>query len=190
MDPFRESLPERPFWQKALPWFAGLVLAVGVGAVLWKIVPNSNPKADRSATQNPTIVPDKPPKTVPLSKEARTVAGRFILTAVTREHLDEAWKLSGPEIRQDLTYKQWLTGNIPVVPFPGKIGVTPMKVDYSFSTHALVEVALLPAKGQKGIKPEVFWLELKKVGAGPSARWLVWSWVPRVAPAIPANPNN
>jgi hypothetical protein len=38
------------------------------------------------------------------------------------------------------------------------------------------------------VKPETFWLELKRVGSGPNARWLVWSWVPRAAPPIPANP--
>ena len=189
MDSFREPLPERPFWQKALPWLAGLVLLAGVVAVLVEIVPNSNPKADRSPTKNPTIVSDKPPKSVPLEKEARRVAGRFILTAVRREHLDEAWKISGPEIRQTLTYREWLTGNIPVVPFTAPISVSPMKVDYSLKNHALVEVALIPVKGSK-VKPEVFWLELKKVGAGANARWLVWSWVPRAAPPIPANPNS
>jgi hypothetical protein len=187
MDTFREPLPARPFWQRALPWVAGLVLAAGVAGVLVKIVPNSNPKADTSPTKNPTIVPSKAPNTVPLSKEARRVAGRFILTAVRREHLDEAWKLSGPLIRQDLTYKEWMTGSIPVVPFTAPIGLTPMKIDYSFRNHALVEVSLLPVKGSK-VKPETFWLELKRVGSGKNARWLVWSWVPRAAPPIPANP--
>ena len=187
VDEFREPLPKRPFWPRALPWVAGLVLVTGVAGVLWKVVPNENPKVDRSATKNPTIVPDKAPKTVPLSKEARRVAGRFILTAVIREHLDEAWKISGPEIRQNISYKDWLTGNIPVVPFTHKLGLTPMKVDYSFANHALLEVALLPAKGVKA-SGDYYWLELKKVGTGGDARWLVWSWVPRVNPAVPANP--
>jgi hypothetical protein len=163
------------------------VLIAGVGGVLWKVVPNENPKVDRSATQNPTIVPDKAPKTVPLSKEARAIAGKFILTAVVRKNLDQAWNIVGPEIRQNLTYKQWLTGNIPVVPYTEKLGLAPMKVDYSFATHALLEVALLPPKGSKSTG-DYFWLELKKVGAGNNARWLVWSWAPRVNPAIPANP--
>jgi hypothetical protein len=187
MDEFREPLPRRPFWIRALPWFAGLVLVAGVGGVLWKVIPNENPKTDTSATQNPTIVPDKAPKTVPLAKEAREVAGKFILTAVVRKNLDQAWNIVGPEIRQNLTYKQWLTGNIPVVPFTTKLGLAPMKVDYSFATHALLEVALLPPKGSKA-KGDYYWLELRKVGAGGNARWLVWSWAPRVNPAIPSNP--
>jgi hypothetical protein len=186
MDTLREPLPQRPLWQRLVPWFAGLVLVAGVVGVLWKVVPNQNPKPDTSVTPNPTHVAPNP-KTVPLAKEARIVAGRFILTAVRREKLDEAWKLSGPEIRQDLTYKEWLTGNIPVVPFTAPISVTPMKVDFSYKNHALVEVALIPVQGSK-VKPETFWLELKKVGNGKSARWLVWTFVPRAAPSIPANP--
>jgi hypothetical protein len=186
MDTLRESLPTRPLWQRLLPWIAGLILVAGVVGVLWKIVPNSNPKRDTSATANPTKVASNP-KSVPLEKEARIVAGRFILTAVRRQKLDEAWKLSGPQIRQDLTYKEWLTGSIPVVPFTAPISVTPMKVDFSYPKHALVEVALIPVEGSK-TKPETFWLELRKVGSGKNAHWLVWTWVPRVGPSIPANP--
>jgi len=188
MDAFRQPLPERKLWEKALPWFAALVLAAGVIAVIVKFVPSTSGATDNvKHTQNPTVVSPKSPKRVALDPEARRVAGRFILTAVRRQHLDEAWKLSGPEIRQDLTYKQWLTGNIPVVPFTSPISVTPMKVDYSYKNQALVEVALIPVKGAKE-KTGVFWLELKRVGTGSNARWLVWSWVPEDAPAIPANP--
>jgi hypothetical protein len=188
MSVFRESLPERKRWEKALPWLSALVLAAGVIALIIKLVPGSSGTQDVSKTQHPTIVPTKPPKTVKLSNAARDVAGRFILTAVRRKHLDVAWKLSGPEIRQDLTYKEWLTGSIPVVPYLTPTSVTPMKIDYSFKNHALVEVAMVPKKGAKG-QTELFWLELKRVGTGSKAHWLVWSWVPRYAPPIPSNPT-
>lgn len=187
MDTLREPLPTRPLWQKLAPWFAGLVLVAGVVGVLWKVIPNTSGTNDKSKTPNPVVVSPKPPNTVPLAKEARIVAGRFILTAVRREKLAEAWKLSGPLIRQDLTLKEWLTGNIPVVPFTAPISITPMKIDFSFKNHALVEVALIPVKGSK-VKPETFWLELKKIGKGANAHWVVWTYVPRAAPPIPANP--
>src|SRR5258707_13966379 len=100
MSVFRESLPSRKLWEKALPWIAALLLAVGVTALIIKLVPSSNGQADRSSTQHPTIVPTTPPKTVKLTNAARDVAGRFILTAVKRRNLAEACKLSGPQIRQ------------------------------------------------------------------------------------------
>lgn len=185
MEAFREPVPSRPRWQRLLPWFAGLVLLAGVAAALVKLVPNTSGSNDRSATPNPTIVPRTPPKTVPLAKEARLVAGRFILTAVQRTKLAEAWEISGPQIRQGMTKRQFLTGNIAVVPYPYKIGVTPMKVDYSFKNHALLEVALIPANKSKA-KIEYFFLELRRQITGQKGHWLVWSWVPNAPAAIPA----
>jgi len=188
MSVFRQPLPERKLWEKAFPWVSALVLAAGLIALIVKLVPGTSGTTDAGRTEHPTIVPSKAPKSVPLSSEARHVAGRFVLTAVKREHLDEAWKLSGPQIRQDLTYKEWLTGNIPVVPYLEPMSVTPMKVDYSYKNEALVEVALVP-KANAAATTELFWLELKRVGKGSKAHWLVWSWVPNLPPATPINPG-
>jgi hypothetical protein len=186
---FRDP-PQRRRIERIVPWISVAVLAAGVGAAVWKFWPSLNHRANVSAekTQHPVIVPDTPPKTVPLSREAKHVAGRFILTAVLRKNLAEAWNLSGPLIRQDLTRKEWMTGNIPVVPFSAPIKNAPMKVDYSFKNHALVEVVLVPPDKYK-IKPEIFWLELKTVGTGAKRHWIVWSWVPRSAPRIPVTPD-
>jgi hypothetical protein len=112
----------------------------------------------------------------------KEVAGKFILTAVQRQNLDQAWPLVGPGIRQDLTYKQWLTGNIPVVPFLKKIKLAPMKVDISQKNYALLEVVLLPFKG----RGEIYDIELIK----RQGKWLVNSWVPRTHPTIPTNQSS
>jgi hypothetical protein len=114
------------------------------------------------------------------------VAGRFVLTAVQRRNLPEAWKLVGPAIRQDLTYQEWLTGNIPVVPFLAPISLAPIKVDYSTKSYALLEIILLP-KGKA--KSEIFSLELIAVGKGDKRHWVVNSWVPRSRPTIPNVPG-
>ncbi len=89
---------------------------------------------------------------MPLSKDARVVAGRFVITAVQRKNLAEAWTLVGPAIRQDLTYKEWLSGNIPVVPFTAEISVAPIKVDFSSKDYALLEIILLPKSAQREIR--------------------------------------
>ena len=44
-------------------------------------------------------------------------------------------------------------------------------------------MALLPKDAAK-VKPQIFYIGLKKVGKGRS-RWLVNYWVPRAAPAVP-----
>jgi hypothetical protein len=163
---------------------SGLVLVAGIVAVLVVFVGNTGTKESAPFENRPVQVPQKP-KQVPLPAEARKVAGRFILTAVQREHLDEAWKLAGPSLRNDITYKQWLSGNIPVVPFGAKIDVAPMKVDLSTKDHAYLEVALVPVKGSK-VETEIFDLELRLI----NNKWVVESWTPRARPTIPTNPGN
>ena len=177
-----------PRSQRWIFWIAALILAAGVAAVLIVFLGNTgNDSLTKPVFKPgaPTKVPQQP-KTVKLEPEVRKVAGRFVLTAVQRVHLDEAWNLVGPQIRQGMTYKEWLKGNIPVVPFLKKIKVAPMKVDLSQKNYALLEVALLPYKG----RGEIFDIELIKVGKGDKARWVVNSWVPRSHPTIPTNPGS
>jgi hypothetical protein len=185
---FREP-PQRRRIERIVPWISVAVLAAGVGVAVWKFWPSLNHPANVSAakTQHPVIVPDTPPKTVPLSREAKHVAGRFILTAVLRQNLAEAWNLSGPLIRQDLTRKEWMTGNIPVIPYPvDAIDYAPMKIDFSYPRESQIEVALLPKKGSKA-RPALFILGMIKDKHG---HWLVNSWVPRISPAVPNGSMN
>jgi len=130
----------------------------------------------------------KVPKRAPLDKEARLVAGRFVLTAVQRKNLPEAWKLIGPGIRQNLTYQEWLTGNIPVVPFLAPLSLAPIKVELSSKDYVLLEIILLP-KARKA-RSEIFSIELITVGKGDKRHWVVNSWAPRSRPTIPNNPSS
>ena len=98
----------------------------------------------------------------------------------------QAWSLAGPGIRQDLTRKEWLSGNIPVVPFLKPIKLTSLKVDLSSKNYALIELLLVPVKG----RGEIYEMELIKVGKGDKAHWVVNSWVPRAVPTIPNNPSS
>jgi hypothetical protein len=156
-------------------------------AAIVAFAPNQN-AAPEKFSNTPAVEPVKP-KTVPLSKEASAVAKQFVLTAVARRNLDVAWKLAGPNMRGTLTHKQWMTGNIPVVPYPVNAHTfAPYKIDYSFKDAALIEIALLPPKGQN-IKPQAFFLRLEKVGKGANAHWIVNNWVPRSSPPIPRGEN-
>jgi hypothetical protein len=80
-----------------------------------------------------------------------------------------------------------MTGNIPVVPWLGQIGVTPISVDYSFPDEVALTIVIAPKKGTGG-HPDTFKMVLNKFGKGPKARWLVQEWVPFEPPPIPANP--
>jgi hypothetical protein len=162
--------------------FAGALACAALGAVL-VLGPDRDTPPTRLGT-SPARVTETLVK-APLADEARRVAVRFIQTAVARENLDEAWHLVGPNLRGGLTREQWVTGANPVVPYPiSKLEVAPYKVDESYTRSALLEVALLPRKGS-GVRAQVFFLELRRLGTGANDRWVVDNWVPRASAVVP-----
>ena len=176
-------LSSRTF-NRALPWVAGAVLLLGVLA-FWQTQVRSDSKPETFSNEPARNVAGE--KTVPLPPQARQIAVQFIKTAVVRKNLRQAWAISGPGIKQDLTLEQWLTGEIPVVPYPdAEVDASPVKVDWSFPNDVSLQVVMQPKKGSKD-KPQVFFIGLKKVGSGASAKWLVDYWAPYAPPPIPQN---
>jgi hypothetical protein len=170
--------------RRLLPWLAGLLLAIGIVAAIFAFGPNRNPPPERISNQ-PAQVPATA-VAVPLPLAAKLVARRFVQTAVARRNLAEAYNLVGPNLRGGLTLKQWLTGNIPVVPYPAAaLNVAPFKIDYAHRDDALLEVAMLPKKGA-AIRGQVFYLGLKRIkGKGGASRWVVDNWIPRGSAPLP-----
>jgi len=175
-----------PTTRRSLTLLSGLILVAGVVAFTVAWVGDTGTSQETPLSNEPAQV-FTPRKQVPLDVEARRVAGRFILTAVARENLGASYQLVHPELRQGLTKQEWLTGNIPVVYYPAKeIETARFKVDESYADEAILEVALLPKEASK-VKPQVFFIGLKKAGEGAAARWQVYYWVPRAAPQIPTD---
>jgi hypothetical protein len=171
--------------ERYAPWLAALVLVAGVTAAIVRFAPNK----DAAPYVIPKTQPKAPAKeqTVPLSHAASKVVFNFVTTAVARTDLAAAWTYSGPNIRGDLTYKQWLQGNIPVVPYPVETrGFAPrMKIDYSHRNNAQLELFLQAKAGSK-IRPQLFIVELKRIaGAHGKTRWVVDNWVPRTPIGVP-----
>jgi hypothetical protein len=174
--------------RRLAPWLGGLILIAGIAATIVQLAPNRNPA--------PQVTPKSPPKTpaaptkVPLQKEATTVARQFVKTAVARSDLAAAWTIVGPNLRAGLTRKEWLTGDIPVIPYPVEsLATARFKIDYSHVNDALIEVALLPKAGAK-IKGQIFYLGLKRIrGPGGQRHWVVDSWVPRSSTLVPRAAN-
>jgi hypothetical protein len=174
----------KPTWRKALPWLIGAAVAVAaiVGFVVW--VGNTGESTSTPVSNRPADDRSAVPKTIKLDPQARQVAKRFIETAVARKNLREAYALAGPQIRQGQTMKEWLTGNIAVVPYPvDAIDYAPMKIDYSYPREAQIEVALLPKDGAKGVTSQLFIATLIKNKQG---KWQVNAWVPRSSPPVPS----
>ena len=167
--------------QRQASLLAGLILVAGVVAFTVAYFGDTGKSQETPLSNEPAQV-FTARKQVPLDQDARRVAGRFILTAVARENLAESYELAHPELRQGLSKQEWLTGNIPVVYYPAKaIETATFKVDESYPDEAILEVALLPKESAK-VKPQIFFIGLKKAGR----RWQVSYWVPRAAPAVPS----
>ena len=183
---FRPREPvKKPTWRKALPWAIGGA-AVVAGIVLLIVFYGNTGKSTATPLNNkPADDRSAIPKTKKLDPAAEKVARRFILTAVARRNLREAYGLVGPGIKQGDSLKTWMTGNIAVVPYPvDKLDFAPMKVDFSYADEAQIEVALLPTqKAMKhGTKSQLFILDLKKI----KGKWVVDAWIPRSSPPVPS----
>ena len=161
-----------------------LILVAGVAAATIVFFGNTGTSLESAKSNEPASIFTQR-KQIPLEKDARRVAGRFILTAVARKSLGESYDLTHPELRQGLSRTEWLTGNIPVTYYPAdQLETATFKVDESYPKEAILEVALLPKKNVK-IEPQIFYIGLKKVGAGSASAWKVNYWIARVPLQIP-----
>ncbi len=177
------AVAERPLSRKVakwLPWIAGLVFVAGGIAFLIAYYGNTaNPNRPGTRPGAPVDASGTPP-TVPVDPGARLVAGKFINSAVTRQDLAGAWKLTEPgsPLREGYTYKEWLTGTIPVQPFPAKaIAGASYKVESSHPGELTLNVYIF-AKPKSGLKSQSFFIVLHPHGTGKNKRWLVNYWIP------------
>ncbi len=164
--------------RRRLVLLSALVVGGGAAAAIVFLGPNKNAPPERFDAE-PVRAPVQE-KTVPLPHGWRHLALTFIGTAVTRADLPAAWKIVGPNLRGGLTYEQWLTGNIPVIPYSvTSLRDVYLKTDYSYRDNVLVEVWFPPPAKAQSKEAESFYLHLKRVGEPGHKRWLVDGWVAR-----------
>jgi hypothetical protein len=119
---------------------------------------------------------------IKLPKQAVAAARTFIHTAVVRKDLDTGWRISTANVHAGLTHAQWMTGTIPVTPFPkDAYGGTSYKVEWSRSKNVMLLALITPDKA--GVKSGEFFIQMVPQGG----RWLVDYFGPRgTNPPIPA----
>jgi hypothetical protein len=170
-----------PRFRRRLSWIGGVVLVVGATVLVIVLFWNGPDKKAEPFTPKPAQS-----KTVKLDPAVQRVGEQFIETAVARKRLADSWKLVAPSMKNGFTLKQWKTGAIPIVPYPADTShPAPVKIEYSYATRALLQVLLLPPKGN-ATKPQLFLLGLRKFGHGTQSHWLVEYWAPYGAPKIPS----
>ena len=184
------ELLSSPRFVRRASWIAGLVLLAGLVAFTVAYIGNTGDTVDtpvRVGDPVPNPTGSQSEQAVPLDRQARVVAGEFVLSAVTREDLPKAWKLMHPDsVLLDCgghrcTYKEWISGNIPVQPFPAAaLDTASFAIEESYPDTVVLQVALLPKDGSE-VKGQIFWISLKK----KDGNWLVDEWSPRVVVSVP-----
>ena len=184
--------------QRGFAWLSVLLLVAGVVAFVGSRTGSEDAGADAlpPADAPPAVPADPlPPETQPTAADvpraARVVAGQFILAAAGREDLPKAWKLSHPDLKAQCacTYKEWLTGNIPVQYYPvDDLDVASFAVQEARPNYIVLHVALLPEEKSK-VKPQSFFIGLRPVGEGAKKKWLVDYWAPYASVEVPALPE-
>jgi len=119
---------------------------------------------------------------IKLPHEAVAAARTFIHTAVQRQSLDTGWRVSTAKVHAGLTHKEWMTGTIPVAPFPANAyGGTSYKVEWSREKNVMLLVLISSRKA--GVKSAEFFVQMVPRGK----RWMVDYFGPRgTNPPIPA----
>lgn len=189
-----------PAVTRAVLWGSALVLIAGVVAFVTVRLgsEDSPPAANRGTVPSgyasedlPGVVTQTTPKESDVPRAAREAAGEFVLAAVGREDLPKAWKLADRELKQACacSYKEWLTGDIPVQYFPTKgLKGAAFSVNEVGPGRVVLQVLLTPGKNKDGLGPTEFYIGLRQRG-GKSAPWLVDYWAPVNVIAVPAAPG-
>lgn len=174
------------FWRVALPVTAVLA-AIIAGLLVYNSIYGSNGQPESQSGWGVTYPTPKPPKTVKLDAAVRPIVRRFVATAVARKDLAAAYAISGPQIRQEQTLKQFLKGNIAVVPFDvdARTTVKFLSVNQSYAGSARLQVFLVTPGRTVTNSPHTFWVDLIK----RQGRWYVNGWQPRWTPPIPTLPG-
>ena len=119
--------------------------------------------------------PEHVPFTARSRRVVKAVLAKFIDGAVARRDLAGSWKLAGPSLRQDLTRREWLNGEIPIVPFPAARGQGSWSlVNYSYRNEVGLELLLFPAKRSRSTGAATVETDLVRSRDG---RWLVDYWM-------------
>jgi hypothetical protein len=103
----------------------------------------------------------------------------FVHTAVVRRNLAAAWPLASPAMRQGVTRREWVRGELPVQPFPAAaLQSADWSLRYRNERTLGIDVMIQPKEGS-GAPVAVYAAELTAPGSGTPRRFLVDSWFPQ-----------
>lgn len=155
---------------RVLPWVGAAVLAAGVATFL--VVYFGRSDSSSAPTTQQVVVKKRTP--VPLPSDARHVAIAFLRSAVSRKDLAASYDMATPTLRQGLSRKEWMSGNIPVPYYPSNASTLKnagYTIDYSYPRDVQLELDVGAPKGDKMASVTFLVGLVKRHG-----RWLVDYW--------------
>jgi hypothetical protein len=181
---------DSPRKQRRFFIISAAVFVAGAIAFVSTVLLRGTPNAFTDTISNKPAKLYHPEKTVPVTKQQITLMRTFIKTAVARKNLRYAYTLVDHDLKGDMTLKQWMTGNIPVVQYQAEnIDRAAFIPVYHQQTQALFNVDLIPV-GHTQKRPELlFFIGMKRAGGSKTGRWLIDYWQPRWRPPVPMAPG-
>ena len=174
-----QLLPRSPRKRRRLAYAgsaAGVVIVVAVAAV---VIGNSAGPRETAVRPGKAQVyrTPKAARATPAEKRAAAAAlEAFATSAITRRDLAVSWRLGSPEMRSGTTRTEWLSGNLPVVPYPAtEFRALSLRLTASYVRELDYDVLVLP-KTKKG-EQRVYSCQLSE----HADRWLVDYCYPRTS---------
>ncbi len=171
-------LPQSPRKRRRLAWAASALGVVLVIALVSALIGNSSgpkqapvhpgaPERFQGATPTRATAAEK--------REAARVLTAFASSAIPRRDLETSWRLATPHLRTGTTHAEWLSGNLPVVPYPerdfGHVGLT----FTGAYVGGLLDYDVLVLPRERTGRQQVYSCELDRL----HGRWLVDYCYPR-----------
>ena len=175
--------------RESLGWVAlgacALILVAGVLAYFQSTADTGQsptPSSAPSVTSGPAVTSGGA-----LDPAVKQVAVEFVRLGLGRSHLARAWHLATPDLRNSVTKKQWLRGELPFPPFPVRdLESARFHVVGTAADKVLLELFLVPVL-KSGYVPTRFEMTLVRDGAGEP--WRVSYFLPYSPPGIYAEPE-
>jgi hypothetical protein len=110
------SSPRR---RRRLAWIGGAIAVLGAAVAAIAAMPTGTPAPPERLTAAPTVRQEREVAITPAMRRAiDATLDTFVPAAVARRDPGAAWRLAGPGLRGDTSRSEWLTGELPVQPFP------------------------------------------------------------------------
>jgi hypothetical protein len=174
-------------WRRRILWTLPFVLVAVTLAVLIASLPRGKSSLEEEPSPTPPnaqvpeeVTPSRRqvPVTRATRREVNAVLTAFVRHAVARDEPVKAWELATPGLRAGQTRAEWRRGELPVYPFPAKVGeATGWYVVESFEDDLLLTLLMHARPGTKR-GAIAYQVELKRLGKGSDRRWLVDAFIP------------